>query len=287
MFTKSPFSTISLPDGFEKVVLGVVVIALFHRLTQKKEAPSPYPDAVSHGALEKVTDDIYVVRGGHIMMKGMVIELTMTVIKQGSDLVIVNAMRVSPEMEAEIQKLGKIKHLVQICGGHGTYDQYYIDTFKTTFWDLPGRDEAKTPKGDKILSDGGDFPVKGAKVMKIKDVSIPEFVVWLPHGGGTLVTADFIQNGRPKEFENFMGSVFAHMVGFNNGRCSCPPLFRLGFNTGVDMYANNGPRIMALDFKNICPGHGPAQIGDAKEDLKEGFAMIKTYKVWKCEPVAK
>ena len=60
MFTESPFSTISLPDGFEKVVLGVVVIALFHRLTKKKEAPSPYPDAVPHGALEKVTDDIYV-----------------------------------------------------------------------------------------------------------------------------------------------------------------------------------------------------------------------------------
>lgn len=277
-------SAFSLPDGSAKVLLGVATIALFHRKMFTKSPPSPYPDAVPHGALEKVTDDIYVVRGGH-NMKGMVIELTMTVIKQGSDVVIVNSMRVSPEMEAEIQKLGKIKHIVQIAGGHGDYDQYYIDTFKATFWDLPGRDEAKTPKGDKILSDGGDFPVQGAKVMQIKDVSVSEFVVWLPHGGGTLVTGDFIQNGRPKQFVNFMGGVFTHMVGFNNGRCSCPPLFRLGFNTGECMYANNVPRIMALDFKNIAPGHGPAQIGDAKKDLEEGFAMIKPYKVWKCEPV--
>ena len=254
-------------------------------MSAEPEAPSPYPDVVPHGALEKVTDDIYVVRGGHTMMRIMVIDLTMTVIKQGSDVIIVNAMRVSPEMEEEIQKLGKIKHVVQICGSHGAYDQYYIDTFGATFWDLPGRDEGKTPKGDKILSDGGDFPVTGAKVIKIQDVSIPEFVVWLPNGGGTLVTADFIQNGRPKEFENYIGSWFSYLVGFNNGRCSCPPLFRLGFNTGKCMYANNVPKIMALDFKNIAPGHGPAQIGDAKEDLKEGFALIKPYKVWQCEPV--
>ena len=50
--------------------------------------------------------------------------------------------------------------------------------------------------------------------------------------------------------------------------------------------ANNVSKIMDLDFKNISPGHGPAQIGDAKEDLKEGFALIKPYTVWQCEPVA-
>ena len=215
-----------------------------------------YPAIQPHGGLEKVVDNIYVVFGSYKMMPGTRISLTMTIVVRGSDVTIINSMRVNSEVEEEIKKLGTIKNVVRICANHGSSDEYYIDTFNATYYDLPGGADiagaTKTPKASKELPD--EFPISDAKVIMIKDLKYPEAVVLLPDGNGTLITADFIQNGRPAPHKSFVGSALTSMLGFNTGCCSTPPLFFKAYGDGKDIYQPNVPGILELDFENIITG---------------------------------
>ena len=215
-----------------------------------------YPAIQPHGGLEKVVDNIYIVQGSYKMMPGTRISLTMTIVVRGSDVTIINSMRVNSEVEEEIKKLGTIKNVVRICANHGSSDEYYIDTFNATYYDLPGGADiagaTKTPKGAKELPD--EFPISDAKVIMIENLKYPEAAVLLPDGDGTLITADFIQNGRPAPHKSFMGSALTSMLGFNTGCCSTPPLFFKAYGDGKDIYQPNAPGIMELDFENIVTG---------------------------------
>ena len=102
-----------------------------------------YPAIAPHGPLTKVSDNVYVVPGSFKMAPGLRISLTMTIVRRESELTIVNSMRVRPEVEEEIKALGDIKSVVRICSNHGASDEYYIDTFGATYYDLQGA--AETP----------------------------------------------------------------------------------------------------------------------------------------------
>jgi len=238
-----------------------------------------YRPVAPHGDLEEVTENVYVVMGSHVIVRGLRIGLTMTIVKQGSELTIINPFRLRKEVEDEILKLGSIKHLVRISSMHGACDQYFIDKFQTTFWDLPAPDD-KLPKGDKLLEEGGNFPIDGAKILMMQDLKLPEAVVWIPNGGGTLLTADIIQNGRPRPHGSMGGNLFNRGMKFLSGHCGCPPFYRMNQDIGKDMYQPNFPRILELEFENVMPGHGPPKKEGAKEDLKVGLALIPPYPTW-------
>jgi len=243
-----------------------------------------YRSVAPHGELEEVAENVYVVMGSHVIAMGLRVGLTMTIIKQGDELTIINANRFNKDVEDQILKLGKIKHIVRLSSMHGACDQYFVDKYQPTFWDLPSPED-KLPKGDKSLEDGTDFPIDGAKVLMMQDLKMPEAVVWIPHAGGTLIAGDIIQNGRPRPHGSWLGKVFSRGVGFMNGHCGCPPLYRTSVDIGKDMYSPNFPRIFELEFENIVSGHGPHQVGGAKEDLQLGIGLIQCYPTWKPDGV--
>ena len=194
------------------------------------------------------------------MMPAVRLAVTMTIVKRGGDLTIFNSTRVSKEVEEEIKKLGTIKNVVRLSGNHGSADEYYIDTFKATYWDLPGAAEAqgatKVPKADKMLSEGvgGFAPIPEANILFVKSIKIPEGMVWLPDDGGTLISGDFIQNGRPTPYNSCGGKMLKAMMGFNTGCCNTPSPFFQFYGKGEDIYAPNVPTVLELKFDTIISG---------------------------------
>lgn len=63
---------------------------------------------------------------------------TMTVIRSGTDLCLVNSVRLDTATEAELLKLGSIKHLVSLGSFHGVDDPWYVDTYHPRHWSVPG-----------------------------------------------------------------------------------------------------------------------------------------------------
>ena len=221
-----------------------------------------YPAIQPHSGLQKVSDTIYWVSGCFKPgPPGVRIGVTMTIVKRGEDLTIFNTTRVSKAVEDEIAKLGTIKNVVRLSGHHGMADEYYIDTFKATYWDLPGISEGvkpkptKTPHTDNLLSDGegGCGPIPEATVHLVKNLKTPDAVVLLPDDGGTLICADFIQNGIPTPENSFGGKLIKGIFGFNTGCCNTPKMFfkAYGKETPEDIYEPNVPVVLGMKFDTI------------------------------------
>jgi hypothetical protein len=228
------------------------------------ETPSTYIPFNDHGELTKVLDNVYIVRGSFNVGFGVMIARTMTIVKRGDDLTVINSVRVNEEVEAEIKKLGTIKHLVRMAAGHGADDAYYINTFEPTYWSLEGiASVTNTKTHDKALTEDGEGPIPDMKLVIFKSAPLKilhECVIWIPDNDGTLITCDFIQNTITPDHANFMGKHMTYWMGFQ-GECKCVPMWRSG--NGMDHW-DDIERILAWDFENLVSAHGEAKIGGAK-----------------------
>jgi hypothetical protein len=228
------------------------------------KTPSTYTPVTDHGELTKVLDNVYIVRGSFNLGLGIMIGRTMTIVKRGDDLTVINSIRVNEEVEAEIKKLGTIKHLVRLCTGHGTDDAYFINTFEPTYWSLEGiAPVADTKAHDKALTEDGERPIPDMKLVLFKNTPLKkwhECVIWIPDSDGTLITCDFIQNQTTTDHTSFMGKHISYWMGFQ-GECKCSPMWRSA--NGMDHW-DDIERILAWDFENLVAAHGGAKIGGAK-----------------------
>jgi hypothetical protein len=227
-----------------------------------------------HGKLVKVVDDVYLLEGSFPMMPGVRFGRSMTIVKNGDDLTVINSVRVDEETEGEIKKLGSIKNLVRLNTAHGVDDPYYFKTFKPKYYSIAEEPMENAPH-DINLTEESEVPIPGAKLIVFKKKK-PEFecAMWIPQGGGTLVSCDAIQNGATPDHASFLGQGFCSMVGFAKP-CNCPFMWRQLY--GMDHW-NEMERILALDWDNLCSGHGPAKIGGAKAEVEKNLKEI-----WKKE----
>lgn len=200
----------------------------------------------------------------------MMIGRTMTIFyKSGDELVIFNSMRVNEATEAEIQKLGKIKHIVRMCDAHGLDDPYYVKTFKPTYWSF---DTFKPVPGsplphDKTLKEG-DTPIPNMKIAAIE--SGKECAFWIPDHGGTLICVDIIQNTVDLPVHaSWFGKKMASWAGFM-GECACaPPMWKLLHGKEHKKFIET---ILSWDFENLFTAHGSARVGGAKPLCQKHFA---------------
>ena len=68
----------------------------------------PFPPPLPHGPITRIAEGVHVVRGTFAMGPILRIGRTMTILQQGDELVVMNAIRLSPEGEAELSKLGTV-----------------------------------------------------------------------------------------------------------------------------------------------------------------------------------
>src|SRR5258708_5402170 len=145
--------------------------------------------AEPHGPIREVFPDVFMVMGEFRIAPGISITRNMTVVRQGKELVLVNSVRLSPEGEAELDKLGTVSHLVRIGAFHDADDPYYLHRYRPTFWALP-----KTKHGGGISTTHElgvkNSPFGKADVFVFEKGSLPEAAILLETDGGVLVTTD-------------------------------------------------------------------------------------------------
>jgi len=168
--------------------------------TDEKKTEKQYPPVhkKGNGPLLKVFDDVYQVRGSADIMDVVgkpTIGRVMIIIREGEELHIINSVRVKPETEAEIDKLGKVKHVYKIGWNHGMDDPYYVDKYGATFWAMPGMKGRLGVEPTRELTEGGELPMKGAKFFAFKAcVKELEGAIWFERNGGMVVVCDTLTN---------------------------------------------------------------------------------------------
>ena len=219
-----------------------------------------HPPALAHGPITRVCDGVHTVRGTYRMAPGMWIGRTMTLIDTGDGLAVLNPVRLDEAGEAELAKLGTVKHLVKVSDSHSHDDAYYVHHFKATAWALEGA-KLKGFSEDKRL--GPDSPFEGAVVIEYPGTSAwRECAVLVKHGGGTLVTCDAIQNCVDADGCSFVARAMMPVLGFKGG-VIVPKVWRKYQKVAGGAVSKALAGLLDTSFANLIAGHGPAAIGGA------------------------
>ncbi|MEZ4361594.1 MAG: hypothetical protein R3B48_15510 [Kofleriaceae bacterium] len=228
-----------------------------------------FAPALPHGSLTKVIDGIHVIRGTFRMGLGLRIGRTMTVVGGADGLTVINSVRLTPEGERELEQLGPVRHVIKLSDAHGIDDPYYVDRYKAKLWALEG---ARLPVGLEATPLGPDTPLDGAVVLDYPGIAGGrECGLWLPAGGGTLVTCDALQNHDGNEqFASWFGKVMTPILGFKGGVIVAPMWRKIRKVSGESLRAALAP-LGGHAFANLVTAHGPPVVGGADKIAREAI----------------
>ncbi len=213
-----------------------------------------------HGPIEEVFPDVFVVRGTFSPSRGIRFDRNMTIVRHGSELVVLNSVRLTPEGEAALAKLGKVAHVVRLGAFHGADDPYFVERYQATLWGPPGT-KHKVPGKDLTATES---PLAG-EVFHFAAAAHPEAAVILP--GGILVVCDSYQNWTTLEHCSWLARRVMPLMGFGPAVIGKPWLKSVGHGVRADF-----DRLVERPFKHLIPAHGTVLKDQAVAGLRTAIA---------------
>lgn len=214
-----------------------------------------YSPVWPHGALQIAFPEVfYVVGTNRTHHAGVDIQTsrTMTVVREGEALTLLNTVRLDDAGLAALEALGQVRHVVRLGAFHGRDDPFYCDRYGATLWALPAATHADGRATAQPLTPGGPFPLADGRVFEFTSARFPEAAVLLVREGGILVTCDAIQNWTEVDrfFSPECGEMFAAQ-GFIRP-ANIPATWRHACQPSPDDFA----RLLALPFRHLISAHG-------------------------------
>lgn len=226
-----------------------------------------YPPVMPHGPIELVADDVFWVRGSIGLAPGLRITRNMAIVRSGGELTLFHAVRLSPEGEAELAKLGTVKNVVKLAHAHGQDDPYYLDRFGATYWALPEGARDQDPEIQQELRDN-NLPFDDAKPFEYRDSKEKEGALLVERGDGILITGDSVQNWPDTEGCSLPAKLVCRLMGFLKRPAQIGPPWRKMMTPEEGTLRPDFERLANLDFAHMVPAHGRPLMDTAKRDLR-------------------
>lgn len=232
--------------------------------------PRPHPPAYPHGELREVLPDVFFVNGS-IKVGPMRASRTMVVVREDERLVIINSVRMNDDGLATLDGLGTVTDVIRLGGFHGSDDPFYKERYGSTSWAIEGQTYFKginPEKGeiyfeaDRYLGAASELPLRGASLY-VFSTKVPEAILRLPVGGGTLVAADAMHNWHADEYFNVAGKLAMKLAGMLK-----PHRLGGGWLKNLKPNPEEIAGILELGFDNVLPGHGQPVLGGAKDKYR-------------------
>lgn len=234
--------------------------------SQRGKRMTDFPEQLPHGIIDEVFPDVFFVKGQiKIARPDTVVLLTrsMTVIRDGDDLFLVNTIRLDDDGLSALDQLGTVKAIVRIGGNHGRDDAFYCDRYDAPVWMPEGVPLTRPVARQMILQPGDAGLLADASVLLFDTTKDPEAVICLHRHGGILITADsFHHMEAPDEFVDESSAGILGEAGFFRP-ANIGPVWRKREAPARSDY----DRILELPFQHLLPGHGEPLKDDAKAIL--------------------
>lgn len=227
---------------------------------------SDFAPAVEHGPITEIFPDVFSVTGGYRFAPTLSITRNMTIVRRGGELTLFNSVRLGPEGEAELEKLGKVAHLVRVGAFHGVDDPYYKQRFAPKLWAPPKTKHLGSLTTDEELVPGSS-PLAGTQVFAFEQAKQPEVAILVERDGGVLITCDSYQNWTSFDGCSFVGKLMMRAMGFGPTIIGGPWLKQMGQDVKQDF-----DRLLDLPFTHLAPAHGSPVRETAKEGLRTAMA---------------
>ena len=208
-----------------------------------------------HGKVEKIDENIFMVRGSIKMNPLMRITRNMAIVRQGYELSLINPIRVSREVELQIEALGSIKHLVRLGAFHGIDVPYYSEKYSASMWAQSGGSTYTVPKIDNEISAGCQLPFLNAEIIEFNGSMQSECVLLLKVGKGLLLTCDALQNYGDYSYNNLLAKLLMPLIGFPRATIVGPIWlkFMTPENQSLEVEFR---KLLNLEFDSLLAAHG-------------------------------
>lgn len=223
-----------------------------------------FPAVMPHGPITELFPDTFVVRSSIRVGPLVTINRNMIVLRQGGELTLVNAVRLTPEGEAALEALGTVRHVVKIGHFHTRDDAYVRNRYTGTYW-APSPADTNAEK----LIDGAPGPVARADVIVFEKAKSAEaaLVVHQPEGG-LLVTCDSVQHWDGTSGCSLVGGLVLRQMGFLKRRATIGPIWAKQLTDGAPAALRpDFERVLAADFVHLISGHGALLRDEARREL--------------------
>lgn len=219
----------------------------------------------------EVADGVFTVQGASRFGPGVSVTKTMTVLRQGTELTLINSARVDDDGERALRALGTVKHLVRLGCSHGLDDPWAIERFTPTYW---GPETARLRGGHKpqhFLVDGGALPFAGTSFLFQHTKEGEAAVVVDRKEGGLLLTCDPLQAWRSTDGCSAIGKIGVRALGFMDHSVVVGRVWAK--RAGLPGVADDFRRLGALPFTSFIGGHG-VYLADARADVAAAVARV-------------
>jgi hypothetical protein len=240
-----------------------------------------FPEPITwHSGIENVAENLWIVRGG-VTITGLKFPATMTIVRDANSghLVLFNCLRLDDEFNQQILALAasptSAVHVVRLAGYHGQFDGFWAAMHeRCKLWALPTHPLQEGLRADFELSAESPLPIAGSKVF-VFDLPRSEAAVVLPNGFA--VFGDAVFNLRSFDYVGFRMFMPYILMGFY-GRRHCPgPIWvkMIAAISSMERIREEFGRLLStMDFDSYIPAHGVAEIGEAKQKIRNAVARM-------------
>ena len=221
-----------------------------------------FPPQLPHGEIQQILAEVFFVMGQtrpSIGDQTFQFSRSMTVVRDGDALTLVNTMRLDDAGLARLDELGTVANLVKLGSFHGRDDAFYVDRYGATLWSLPGMEHERGLKTDAELVPGQPGPCPDASAFVYETSATREGLLLLEREGGILLSCDSLQNWLgPDEYFDEASATMMRAQGFFRAAGVGP-----GWRNSGKPEASDFARLKKLSFQHLLSAHGPPLLGDA------------------------
>lgn len=214
-----------------------------------------YPSVYPHDPIEEIAQDVFMVRGSLKMNALLRISRNMAVIRHGSELTLVNPIRLHTAEEEKLQTLGTIKHVMRLGPMHGVDDPYYVNTFQAAFWCQPGGSIYTQPTIGVEMQPDGPLPFPDAELFCFSGTVQPEAALVLQRGNGLLLTCDALQHYGDYKHNNLPARLVLPLLGFPKTTL-VGPVWLKRMTPAEASLKREFERLLTQDFDALLSAHG-------------------------------
>ena len=237
-----------------------------------KSSAIQYPPALPHSKISEIFEDVFFVSGA---METVLMDMdwrfsrNMTIVRDGTRLILINSVRLNDQALLELDKLGQVTDVIRLGALHGRDDAFYVSRYQAKYWAMAGI-ENETDAQVNELSPEAELPINGASLFQFTTSNIPESILLLSREGGIAIACDALQNWvSPDEHFCEHSTERMQQMGFFTEANVGPVWLQFAEPAAEDFI-----RLKALSFKHALCGHGEPLLNTAKEGYLDTFSRL-------------
>jgi hypothetical protein len=226
-----------------------------------------FSPAWPHSKIQSIFNDVFFVTGSNITQhEGVELQHSrnMIIIRDGTQLSLINTMRLTEEGLHQLDGLGEVKNIIRIGAFHGRDDAFYKQTYNAKLYALEGLQDQHHISIDAILRANGEGPIVDSSLFVFSTSYFPEGILHLQRNSGILITCDSIKNWiRADEYFSEQSAAMYKEQGFL-GKASISKIWQ----QACKVQASDFRQLLSYNFCHLLSAHGEPLLNTAYQDVQ-------------------